>query len=166
MDTIFIVLRKQQLIFLHYYHHLVTMLFCWYANQHGILLANCGPFYFSLMNYGVHMTMYAHYALRAMGMRIPGFLSMAITIAQIVQMVGGMTVLYFMGICPIVDLPLQYFGWGLYFSFFLLFVWFFLNRYIFPSAAKPKNAAAVQNKPGAAKASASPAGRSRQAKVE
>ena len=33
VDTIFIVLRKKPLIFLHYYHHVSTMLFCWYCNQ-------------------------------------------------------------------------------------------------------------------------------------
>jgi hypothetical protein len=156
MDTIFIVLRKQPLIFLHYYHHLVTMLFCWYANQQGILVANCGPYFFSLMNYGVHMTMYAHYALRAMGMRIPGFLSMAITIAQIVQMVGGMTVLYYMGSCSLVNQTLQYFGWALYISFFVLFVWFFMNRYIFKATPKPKGKVGGGSVGGAAPTAASP----------
>lgn len=32
-DTALIVLRKRPLLFLHYYHHVVTLLFCWFSNQ-------------------------------------------------------------------------------------------------------------------------------------
>jgi hypothetical protein len=31
LDTVFIVLRKRPLRFLQYYHHIVTMWFCWAA---------------------------------------------------------------------------------------------------------------------------------------
>ncbi|KAF2898695.1 hypothetical protein ILUMI_07480, partial [Ignelater luminosus] len=30
-DTVFIVLRKQPLIFLHWYHHITVLLYCWYS---------------------------------------------------------------------------------------------------------------------------------------
>jgi elongation of very long chain fatty acids protein 6 len=30
-DTVFVVIRGRRLIFLQYYHHWVTMLYCWYA---------------------------------------------------------------------------------------------------------------------------------------
>jgi hypothetical protein len=33
VDTVFIVLRKRPLMFLHYYHHIVTLGFCWVSNQ-------------------------------------------------------------------------------------------------------------------------------------
>ena len=34
-DTIFIVLRKQPLVFLHWYHHISTLIYCWnsYSEQ-------------------------------------------------------------------------------------------------------------------------------------
>jgi elongation of very long chain fatty acids protein 6 len=31
VDTLFIVLRKKPLIFLHWYHHITVLLFCWHA---------------------------------------------------------------------------------------------------------------------------------------
>lgn len=31
IDTSFIVLRKQKLIFLHYYHHATVLIYCWYS---------------------------------------------------------------------------------------------------------------------------------------
>lgn len=52
VDTIFIVLRKKPLMFLHYYHHVVTMLFCVFTNQVGLThdacaRAKCNSFIFS-----------------------------------------------------------------------------------------------------------------------
>jgi hypothetical protein len=49
-DTVFIVLRKRPLIFLQWYHHLITMVVAWIV----------GPFlepitrWYTIMNYGVH----------------------------------------------------------------------------------------------------------------
>lgn len=81
-DTFFIVLRKQKLIFLHWYHH-VTVIFCvfftvtrelstlrWYVTQ----------------NYAIHSIMYTYYALRAVGVKIPKAISISITSLQIMQM--------------------------------------------------------------------------------
>eukprot|EP01035_Chromulina_nebulosa_P002308 gene2308-3115_t len=50
LDTVFIVLRKQSLIFLHWYHHVTVLLFCWSAYS---TLAGTG-LYFVAMNYSVH----------------------------------------------------------------------------------------------------------------
>jgi len=33
IDTVFIVLRKQPLIFLHWYHHASVLIYCWFSYQ-------------------------------------------------------------------------------------------------------------------------------------
>ena len=88
MDTLFIVLRKKNLIFLHWYHHVTVLLFCWhsYAGESSVGL------FFVAMNYSVHAIMYGYYFLMAVNMKpkwlAPGF----ITMCQISQMVVGTTV--------------------------------------------------------------------------
>ena len=44
------------------------------------------------MNFTVHAAMYSYYALKAMRIPIPTFVSMAITLAQLLQMVAGCAV--------------------------------------------------------------------------
>jgi len=134
-DTAFILLRKRPLIFLHYYHHIITMLFCWYTNQYGHFF-NCGGYSFATMNYLVHSAMYGYYALRSFNIR-PSF-DIFITVAQILQMVVGIFVLLFTAQCPGEKDWFQIaFGLGMYFSFFLLFMRVYNNRY----GDKPKAAA-------------------------
>lgn len=88
VDTVFIVLRKKPLIFLHWYHHVTVLLYTWqaYATQ-----ASSG-LWFVAMNFSVHSIMYLYYALKAVGMWprfIPSFL---ITLLQLAQMVGGIAI--------------------------------------------------------------------------
>jgi len=80
VDSIFIVLRKRELHFLHYYHHIITYSFCLYAGQY-MHYYNCGGYFFCIMNYFVHSIMYTYYALRAMGYR-PTF-DIGITVLQV-----------------------------------------------------------------------------------
>lgn len=80
VDTIFIVLRKTHLGFLHYYHHIITYTFCLYAGQY-MHHYNCGGYFFCLMNFFVHGIMYFYYALRSMGFR-PSF-DIGITFLQV-----------------------------------------------------------------------------------
>ena len=128
VDTLFIVLRKKPLIFLHYYHHVATMAFCWYCNQTSQDYG-CHGFYFSTMNFFVHFVMYTYYAVMAMRIRIPNFVSTFITTMQIVQMIIGVGVVYTLSTCYNVDNTTVYFGSVLYLSFFLLFAEFFYKRY-------------------------------------
>ncbi|GMR45557.1 hypothetical protein PMAYCL1PPCAC_15752, partial [Pristionchus mayeri] len=66
-DTLFIVLRKRPLIFLHYYHHAVVLI---YAVHAGAEHATPGRA-FILMNYAAHSLMYPYYAARAIGYKPP-----------------------------------------------------------------------------------------------
>ena len=58
LDTFFIVIHKKKLIFLHWYHHVSVLLYCWHSYVYkaplGIL--------FCVMNYGVH-SMYVSFCL-------------------------------------------------------------------------------------------------------
>jgi len=87
-DTVFIVLRKQPLIFLHWYHHVTVLLYTWYSYSDYIATAR----WFVCMNYLVHSIMYSYYALKALRFRVPRFVAMFITTAQLAQMVMGSAV--------------------------------------------------------------------------
>jgi elongation of very long chain fatty acids protein 6 len=85
IDTVFIVLRKKPLIFLHWYHHVTVLLFCWnaYATMAGSGL------YFVAMNYTVHALMYGYYCLQALNACPKSFPTILITLMQIAQMFIG-----------------------------------------------------------------------------
>ncbi|RXM29778.1 Elongation of very long chain fatty acids protein 6 [Acipenser ruthenus] len=87
-DTVFIVLRKQRLIFLHWYHHITVLLYSWYSYKDRV----AGGGWFMTMNYLAHALMYSYYAARAAGVRVPRPLAMLITTTQIAQMVMGLVV--------------------------------------------------------------------------
>lgn len=85
MDTVFIVLRKKPLIFLHWYHHITVLLFCWSAYAS---IAASG-LYFVAMNFTVHAMMYGYYCLQALKVCPKSFPAHLITISQIAQMFVG-----------------------------------------------------------------------------
>jgi len=85
IDTVFIVLRKKPLLFLHWYHHVSVLLFCWqaYSSTAGSGL------YFVAMNYSVHALMYGYYCLQALNLLPKAFPTILITLSQIAQMFVG-----------------------------------------------------------------------------
>merc|ERR1711865_1367888 len=87
-DTLLVVLRKKPLILLQYYHHLATMVYCWYGTL-MVQSINNTNFYFSTLNFVVHSCMYTWYAATRTGWKSPKPLMMGITLLQLVQMVGG-----------------------------------------------------------------------------
>jgi len=134
LDTAFIVLRKKPLIFLHYYHHVATMLYCWW----GIIVmpfVNCTGWIFALMNLIVHSVMYTYYALTALGYR-PSW-NVFVTIIQIAQMFGGIYVLYASTTCHhfVVDSTF-WVPFLMYLSYLLLFCQIFGEKYLFPSKSQ------------------------------
>jgi len=153
IDTVFIVLRKKPLIFLHWWHHVTVLLFCWDAY---VATASNGM-YFVAMNYTVHAVMYFYYFLQSIRMIPKWFPSWLITLMQISQMfvgsfIVGVTAYYCYyggeifapGTCNTNKLSLLA-GGIIYGSYLYLFVEFALNRFVF-GAAKEKKSKTVGKK--------------------
>lgn len=130
-DTVFVVLRKTPLMFLHWYHHVTVFIYSWYG------ITNLSEFclWFACMNYFVHTIMYSYYALKASGWRLPVSISKAITLLQIAQMFAGLTLnilslkKYDTFDCD-VNYSLAYLGLVIYGSYMVLFANFFYQRYV------------------------------------
>ncbi|XP_035683562.1 elongation of very long chain fatty acids protein 6-like [Branchiostoma floridae] len=139
-DTSFIVLRKRPLIFLHWYHHVLTCIYSWYGLAHLVAPAR----YYGAMNFCIHSLMYSYYAVRAAGFRLPKGLSMVITLLQIVQMVAGLLIAVVAHLAFRAGEPCD---WSLfdslltglmYGSYFFLFVNFFHKSYVSRSSRSKK----------------------------
>lgn len=148
IDTVFIVLRKKPLIFLHWYHHVTVLAFCWnaYVTESG------AGHYFASMNYTVHAVMYFYFYLQAIKAVPKNFPSWIITIMQISQMIAG---------TGIVIASIYYYRYGgkkfapgacnnnesnllaggiIYASYLYLFCEFAVKRFIFGVKEEPKKA--------------------------
>ncbi|CAL8113032.1 unnamed protein product [Orchesella dallaii] len=137
-DTIFIVLRKQPLIFLHWYHHAATMLYTWFTFPsqepcHRWLMT---------MNFFVHIFMYSYYALRAGGIKLPRLVAMLLTTTQQLQMVIGIYINWYtwkeLGSkrgCERYHFNLVVAA-VMYISYLILFANFFYNSYFKPIQKK------------------------------
>lgn len=65
IDTVFLILRKKQVIFLHWYHHMVTCTIVWTSWLYQVPADQwIGP----LTNTFVHIFMYAYFALTEVGL--------------------------------------------------------------------------------------------------
>jgi elongation of very long chain fatty acids protein 6 len=143
IDTFFIVIHKKPLIFLHWYHHITVLLYCW----HSYVAMSPTGLYFVVMNYAVHSSMYFYYFLVATKSK-PNWLNpMFITACQILQMIGGVSItltgLYFQKtahkdgyICRI-NSENNTAAMVMYGSYLFLFSQFFLKRYL-PKGKKVK----------------------------
>lgn len=113
------------------YHHIVTMLYCWYANQIGIQF-NCTGMFFAAMNLSVHSVMYVYYGVAALGYAknmAKMNLNIILTTGQIIQMVGGIVILYKSTDCTKFDSKGFTIATIMYSSYFLLFSKLFYNKY-------------------------------------
>lgn len=145
-DTLFVVLRKQPLIFLHWYHHITVLIYSWFSYTEYTSSAR----WFIVMNYCVHSVMYSYYALRAMGYRPPRFIPMVITSLQLTQMIVGCTINlwaydYLQSVqnnqsttCHISAINIKL-SIAMYFSYFVLFARFFYVTYLSANARKGKH---------------------------
>ncbi|NXH14229.1 ELOV6 protein, partial [Bucco capensis] len=80
-DTVFIVLRKKKLIFLHWFHHTTTLVVAWYSYKEMV----AGGTWPGTLNFSIHTIMYLYYTMRAAGFQVPRGISMAITMSQVLQ---------------------------------------------------------------------------------
>jgi hypothetical protein len=135
IDTFFIVQRKRPLIFLHWYHHVTVLLYCW----HSYATEASQALYFVAMNYSVHAIMYGYYCLMALKIK-PPIPPVLITIAQISQMVvgtfiQGASMLYYGQAGCNVHYGNLVAGGLMYGSYFALFAQFAIERFV---TNKPK----------------------------
>jgi len=133
VDTVFIVARKRPLLFLHWYHHVTVLLYCW----HSYATEAPQALYFVAMNYSVHAIMYGYYCLMALRMKPKWLPPVVITIAQITQMIVGVAVQisaslkYFSGDSSCgVDGSNIFWGGVMYASYLFLFAKFAVDRYL------------------------------------
>jgi len=138
IDTFFIVIHKKPLIFLHWYHHITVLLYCW----HSYVTTSPPGIFFVVMNYSVHASMYGYYFLMAMKLRPKWFNPIIITAFQISQMVVGVVVtlmgFYYYNTdkeCRI-EKENNTAAFVMYGSYLFLFLQFFVGRYFKPKKQK------------------------------
>mmetsp|Transcript_25450 Transcript_25450/g.71172 ORF Transcript_25450/g.71172 Transcript_25450/m.71172 type:complete len:285 (-) Transcript_25450:326-1180(-) len=138
LDTLFLVLRQKPVIFLHWYHHVSVLLYCWHAYHFTIPPG----IWFACMNFTVHGIMYFYYFLMAVGMyKLASNFSGFVTAMQITQMLIGTVVMGMAGYYFLTEGEDKcynnkdnvFLGIGMYISYFLLFAAFAVKRYLLPS---------------------------------
>jgi hypothetical protein len=139
-DTAFLVVRGKEVKFLHWYHHMSVLLYCWFVSQTKYPATS-----FAVINAFVHSIMYYYFFRMAQGIR-PKFAKI-VTQIQLAQMALGLGItLVFMAVhyqypsCnggkTIHGRGLLYTCWGvtggMYLSYFVLFAVFYLEKYCHP----------------------------------
>jgi hypothetical protein len=141
-DTAFMVIRRRPVSLLHWYHHMSVLAYTWFA----VVVGFTPGWYFATINSGVHTIMYFYYYRSACGVRLT--YDRLITTLQLTQMVVGVAVTGFWAYfhysangataCPCAhgDVAMAS-AIVIYGSYFLLFLSFYLSRYV-NKAAKVK----------------------------
>ncbi|KAL3106936.1 hypothetical protein niasHT_020039 [Heterodera trifolii] len=140
-DTLFIVLRKRPLIFLHYYHHVAVLVYTVHSGTEHTAPGQA----FITMNFVAHSVMYTYYALTVYGLKLPRWVSMSVTVIQTTQMFLGVAVSSFVLKLKMMDrIRCQqstanlYLAFTIYITFAVLFVQFFVNAYLRKEKEKKK----------------------------
>lgn len=131
LDTYFIVARKRPLIFLHWYHHVTVLLYCW----HSFATKAPQALYFIAMNFTVHSIMYGYYCLSTLRIKPKWLNPKFITFIQVTQMFVGVIIqlksmyLYIFQKNTLMNKNNLIFGTIMYLSYLLLFVSFAFKKY-------------------------------------
>ncbi|KAI6189763.1 Elongation of very long chain fatty acids protein [Aphelenchoides bicaudatus] len=138
-DTIFLVLRKRPLTFLHAYHHCSVMVYTFNAGAEHLA---CGR-WFMWMNLCAHSVMYVYYTVMSTGTKVPRAIAKCVTLVQITQMFLGIIVSMSVFLAKhVLNLPCKqsntnlYLAFGIYISYAFLFVRFFYQAYSTQPKAK------------------------------
>lgn len=134
LDTVFLVLQKKRVIFLHWFHHVTVMLYCWHAFHNRV----ASGLWFTAMNLLVHSIMYSYYFLMAANLHfIASHFAPLITTIQILQMAVGSYVTWHSACmyyregpkaCAVNAANFKL-GLAMYGAYFLLFCLLFYNKY-------------------------------------
>ena len=130
IDTLFLVLRKKPVPFLHSYHHATVLL----LSIGTIMLYGPTGIIMLTVNYCVHAIMYTYYAIAAITK--PPSWGQTVTVLQIAQMVNGLVmagaIWYASGTIPnCAGQPVNMYAIAfIYASYLYLFVQFYINRYL------------------------------------
>jgi len=148
LDTVFLVLKKKPLAFLHVYHHAVTAFLC-FTQLNGRTSIS---WVVISLNLAVHVFMYYYYYATAGGKRI--WWKKYLTTMQITQFVVDLLAVYFgtysryasrMNLPSIGDCAgtesAALLGCGVLTSYLLLFIKFYIDTYRKPTVKSLQNAA-------------------------
>ncbi|KAI9014005.1 ELO family [Phycomyces nitens] len=154
LDTVFLVIKKKKLEFLHYFHHSMTMALC-YSQLTAKTPVSCVPIG---LNLGVHVVMYYYYYLTTTGVKI--WWKKHLTTMQISQfiidllVIGGLAYshfafVFFRGILPTSGTctgteTAAIFGSTLLTAYLLLFVNFYRTTYNAKEKALKQQQAAAE----------------------
>ena len=141
IDTVFLVLQRKPVIFLHWFHHVTVLLYCW----HAFVNWTASGLWFVAMNFSVHSIMYFYYFLSISGYKfLAKPIAPMITTIQLLQMIVGTLVTVNVMLvkgrgeeCHVISSNWKL-GLAMYVSYFCLFAILFYNLYLAPGGKHSK----------------------------